>query len=195
MTKMIKIENRDYGNPSYEFRSEFYQYPAAAFQGSYVGIEKDGERSFLHYQFHGVLLGSTNRILDIHISKDRSFALGGKVFESRALEPELAKANLSSSSASLGLDEERPEVIQPHTMRLYASEEDGFLEYYVTNAPQNSLEWETYLANSELEWIKRDRATLRRMKLRYLYSVPFDVVTAPLQFVYFLFMRSSGAPG
>ena len=31
--------------------------------------------------------------------------------------------------------------------------------------------------------------------LRYLYSVPFDIATAPVQFIVILFALATGAPG
>jgi len=219
MTNTIKKRIQRLEGPTSELRCsfsiDFRIKESSQFPGSYVGLVKDGDQQFRHYQFTNVLHGDTGRILNIlvpvvqpssssrtdtnrtfaYVPRSQRYSMGPKaqLFDGTVQKPEIDKAVLYSPL--------------PYNHKFEGDDNLDILELSLSYQypPNNCIKVDRIRGSGKLEWgrrhpldihqfdwNKRDRLQTLAMRLKYLYSVPIDLLTYPLQYFALCMMTPMG---
>lgn len=197
-------------DPAYADKNEL-------FKGTWVGTVHEKGVTYDQYQFAHVLAdpgGHTRRILEVRVPRQADTK--AEIFETDKPVPgsrpafwftkHIAMAQYTGSEAPAVYFNRFYPKIQPADYRsegLNINLTPGFLVtdnefngdfgyavYRLSQAPDsNALVWNPYEAEVDIRWIVRNRTSFELNRLRYLYSVPFDLVTFPLQMVILPFLK------
>lgn len=159
--------------------------------GVYVGKTRLNWTSYRTYQFGGILKGDGDgRILEILIPFDNT---GGKKMailreplqRGKAVSPVylfVSDRNLKADcKEQLALFEET--FKQEHVNNGLILNDDPYRELYYTVSDKDESKgkrWVSISSDSDLNWLNRDEEEVSWLKLRYLYTVPGDIVLFPL---------------
>ncbi len=173
-TMSVRDKNRSYTDAGNEVSREFYN---KEYAGYYTGIEKHRNADFMHYQFRNVLAGDADRILDIFVPADGSDPdIMPKVAESRVLKSGLAGAVLYSRLSDFTHQDGKA-----HVLYLGGYGTDNLNVGYFTKTEPYDRNLRCCVKTG-LRWTERNKnPSLWKNRLRYLYSVPADIITLPVQ--------------
>jgi hypothetical protein len=188
MSGSISEDIKQYPDERNEFLPEFCHSPTLVqdktaplpppLAGAYLGDTNLNGRTYSHYQFDKALRGE-NRSLDILIPTDTNSPKTGIITDGLAGATVQASAQLYQDGF---YHDQRwaPNQFAPHTLRY-----NPFNVSVVRHEPSlpNGGTWDYYSMKRDIHWVYRNPETLAHKKLRYLYSVPFDIVTFPVQLV------------
>ncbi len=177
-TMSVRDKNRSYANARNEVSREFHYKKKKEYAGYYTGIEKHRNADFMHYQFRNVLAGDADRILDIFVPADGSDPdIMPKVAESRILKPGLAEAVLYSRLSHFTHQNGKAHVLY---MGGYGTDSLN-IGYFAKTEPSYDRNL-ICCVRTDIRWTERNKnPSLWKNRLRYLYSVPADIVTLPVQ--------------
>jgi len=159
--------------------------------GAYVGETQLNWTSYRTYQFGGILKGEDDgRILEILIpfenkEKKKMAILREPLQEGKAVSP--AYLFVKDRNAKAGCKEQlapfEETFKQEHPNHGLILNDDPYRELYYTvsdNDETGGKQWVPILTDSDLNWLNRDKEEVSWLKLRYLYTVPLDIVLFPL---------------
>jgi hypothetical protein len=173
----------------HEFTDSFYSDDASPIPGRLVESANPGVS---RYQWTNALAGS-GRILEISIPEHSEFR--AEIAECETMEEEESPAYLlpeymaGKYSPEQYFEDHYPKL-DPHNFAGHAvylgtfsaepHPQDVFLLVY--DKQKDKLEWVRYKANIDIPWKERSKFGYCTSHLKYLYSVPLDIITFPLQF-------------
>lgn len=162
------------------------------YAGTLKGTTEVGGLPFLEYVFTGPLVENGNRSLVIHVPQDgqgRAIMSEGKSKSLLSTNVTLVLSSTSPHFRGSWISEHYPNANAPSTVLFLndASLDFGNGRWSLFTRETDSLHhWSGWLdvpIDDQVSWQVRDSKRLRNLRLRYLYTVPIDIVTAPLQVV------------
>jgi hypothetical protein len=175
-----------YANPLTEFRHvddprggpACYASEGTAVQPSQSGISRE-------YQFENILAGAEPRIMVLQLSNSCAF-----LTETIALADPTAQARLLVSPNRMLTPEQYFQSVfpyipstehGPHTLILQFT---GGQVYQIQSiAPDGTPKWSVASLNVDLPWHERRKSKVYLKRLQYLYTVPFDIIFSPIEFL------------
>jgi hypothetical protein len=155
-----------------------YAAEGTAVQPSQAGISRE-------YQFANVLVGAKPRVLVLQLSDS-----GAYLTETSALAEPVAQARLLVSPNRMLSPEQyfqsvfpsiSPTEHGPHTLILQFT---GRRVYQIQSMePDGTPKWSEVPLNVDLAWHERRKSTVYLKRLQYLYTVPFDIIFSPIEFL------------
>ncbi len=204
-------------DPKKELIDPAYAEKNEIFKGTWVGTVREKGVTYDQYQFENVLAdpgGHTQRILEVRVPRQDDAR--AEIFETEKPLPGSRPAfwfarhipmdqYAGSDVPALYFKRFYPKI-QPADYRsdglnidltpgFLVTDNDfngdfGYVIYKLSQAPgSNTTVWNPFEADVDIRWIVRNRTSFELNRLRYLYSVPFDLVTFPIQMVILPFLK------
>lgn len=218
LTQSVYKDLQKKSDPNQEFMDPSYAHKNEIFKGIYAGTVRKQGILYDHYQFGHLLAepGKTGprRILEVLIPrKDDAKA---EIVESAA--PAAGDLPAFWFTRHIGKDRyatsETPSAyfmtyypqIRPAAYRNHAVNVDltpgfldndtpfsgdyGYVVYRLAQTPEtDEMVWQPFETQVSIRWVVRNRTRFELNRLRFIYAVPFDLVTLPVQMVIVPFLK------
>ena len=173
--------------------NEFNLNPSQSYEGKYSGLSNRSGRNYHQYCFKDVLIqgvNARNLLILIPINDNNSYE-EAQLVESVDDLPYHAPAKLllmsgynqrpnnylSNCPLDLSLYSNHVIIIQkqyPHVEinRIFAT---------ISKTDLDKADWQPITTEISIEWNVRNRKEVNRKKMKYFYTIPLDIITAPVQ--------------
>jgi hypothetical protein len=198
---------------NFSFISLYKPNKIISFQGSYIGIVDDGYNNlFKHYQFPDILYGDSKRILNILIpdhsiqrNPSEKFSTLNSVYKNSSSEKQRPFVSSIHFRALLfETAEQKPEINRAllftrHPYDYIAKNEDHVdilkmrIEYYylyrsslskyITKDSGKLKHDKDFRLIMDFDRVKYTEKDIWKKRLEYLYTIPLDLTTYPLQII------------
>jgi len=188
------VSLRELRCPGQELRKEFQAESTNTIlaRGVYLGEIQDGRRKYSRYQFTNVLAASETRVLEILVAEDKDCECS--IREAKRAENGIGPAVLFSHNIDYndGLYPLAGDYCQKYYPEQNATNDlgramqvfildDGFVHVLRRHPDTGEIVWGIRMADVDLGWVVRSRAKYCLGHLKYLYAVPLDIISSPLQ--------------
>lgn len=181
-TGMVRSANRAYASVGNEIRAELMGNPRRPSEGLYLGETQLAGKNYSHYQFPDVLIGRASQALHVYVPVTNDHKALGLITEA----PLMPMSNSPPAYLYLGYAyspwEYQPQPPTPGTHSVdWLSGSGG--HGWIRRLGATDQDWTQCQATVRVAWQCRRKTTLLARDLKYLYTVPFDVVTSPVQLI------------
>ena len=193
LTEGVRWDNQRYRSNESEFIRNLHETPRPLHTGTYVEAHSTNEGEHALYQFRGLLRGPTDRTLVIAVPIDPTSTNPVSVYETyEPSAPHGTSCLLLECACGSGdplFMEHRCQHMETNSCAEYSVvlhlEHDAAWRRII---PGITTAWKIAPTTTRLNWTARSRSVLLRKRLRYLYTVPLDIVLSPFELLFGMYM-------